>query len=756
MAHPNPYDVIFHTPDRSEGFILIPSSGQDRDLQGSFGPAELAAEVAKSRDVPIQWFDWSGGAGFSENYRGIFGINFTRNACHRQPRILTPSAFQYRIQVDPAVGTIDGPVVDSIYFNNKLVIATKNKVLTLAPDSLEIQHAQTIAADTGEWPGTTTDLRQFAIFAGSGGQKLYLTDRGGRLLVSTDGTTFSRIGGASPVSYNAANTHKWRFTWIGTVYWAVGDQAGFQLVGVNTIDPVPGGTLVDTYTWHVAGDPASQTAWSPVAHVGAGFPIKSIAMSNRRAYYVTEEGVYDQNEVGYSPNMTPYWKDTRSPNNGLWSTVFSGLVLASHQFGLDMIPVGQGVRIDSSTFVGLGVGLPNETPVYGPTITGKVIAGQIYIVQFNGVDSYISVARPRDQVGADGPGPLVWYTEHYFPNQKVTHINTTMRHINSRPMLMVFAHDYDDSGPYNMKYYELTLPRYGPTPFQDYINDGDFRFSEEYQAFFPGEDWGDTAASKNLMQFDIQADGLGLFNEGAATIEVRARNETEDWTSQGVADTSPRDTVYPPGEYMSGYRFFIEALGRGFEKKALAHLDGTALGVSENASMTILEADTAHPAGAGNHIYTFTESDVRVSRPPVLRALKARAGIVIEQRETRVFRLRMAPGELKDGTQDTREFTDLEEWVYSLQNYGPISADLEEGHTHTIKVEAGATWIESENPRSDKRVRVVELVVSLIERAPPPAISDNTVPWTGARWDDGSLWGTNVGSYDIEWGELEE
>lgn len=683
------YDVLFQTPDREEGFVSMPARGQDRDLTGSFGPAELQVEVAKSRDVPVLWRDFSGGAGFSESWgQGVNGYAYGRNVNTRNPRLLLPAAHLYNITV--AGLTFTAPVTDSINFDGRLRFVAGDSIFSIDP-------ASTAASLDNQFSGSLFKTMQ--IFPVAGVQRVYVTDYNGRMVVRKAGS-WSRM--ADPGAVQPFH----RMDDLAKVYWAVGDKRGYQLVGVASKYPTVS-DAAGNYIYHCAGDPETAANWTPVGYVGSGYVVRSMAASNRRVYYCCDDGIYDLDEQGYSPNLTPYWGDYPHASNGQWSTVYEGLVLASHVLGLDYVPVSTGARLDASTMAHPGSGLPNETPVYGPVVCGINEGGWIVVAQFNGKDTYVSYGKPRDMIGINGPGPVLWHNEYYLAGQKVTHMAITERH--GGPVLVLFSHAYNSTTA--VKIWEAILPT-SSTTIQDWLNNGRMRFSQSFDLFIPVEDWQDPASRKNLMRIDVQADGLGILQQGAVQVEVLAKTENQGWVSQGSSASSPRGIIYPQGKYLDGYRIGLQVKGTG----VTTGLD---------------------PVANPTNVWTANQQ----SFPPIIRALKARAGLVVEQRKTRVYHLRVGGGELGDGTLDRRDPQELKDWLFSLQNYGPITAVNEDGKVETVKVETGASFIELEAKSAQVQVSTVELVCSVIEEqaGPTPTILEQ---YTGPTWgqESGAQW----------------
>ncbi len=703
------WDIVLQTSDRKEGFKLLRARGQDRSVQGSWGPAELQVETARSRDVPVIWTDFSQGMGYSETWGPqTNGYAYGQNVYTRSPRLVLPAGYLYSITMGSF--TTSGPVTDSEFFDGLLYFVAGERLMSLDPTSSAVS---TVGIFSG------SNFNKMTAFRGTGARRLYISDRNGTMLRRSPGGSVEAgsVGGFYRIP-NPGTPPQLRFDDFVQVYWAVGDKRGYQLVAVSTLDP-NGNNANGTYLYHCAGNPELVADWSPIGTIGEGFPVRSLAASNRRVYFCCDDGVYDVDDQGYAPNLTPYWKDYAHASNGQWSTVYSGMVVASHQLGLDWVPVGRGIRIDASTFAHPGSGLPNETPVYGPVTSGVNDGGWLAVAQFNGRDTYISYGKPRDMLGYDGPGIFVWHNELYIPGVKVTHM--TIQNRNGGPMLVLFGHLYNDAGStYNLRIYEVTLPT-ASTPLQDWLNGGRMRFAEKFSLFLPMEDWRDPASRKNLMRFDVQADQLGVLQGGLGTVqlELLAKVEAQEFKSQGTTAITPRGTIYPNNKYLDGYRIGMRVDGYGYTTK------GT------------------------NNIYPGPSSE---TYPPILRAMKARAGLVVEQRNTRVYRIILGSGQMNDLAYDDRTH-DLEKWLYSLQDYGPITMVDENGETLTAKIETGTTYTEVANPRSNEQITVCEIIATIIEEIALPV--PQVTGYTGPRWDGGGEWGQTgvTDPDDITWRE---
>lgn len=684
------YDVEFITPDRTEGFILMDvirtmaSKARDREYQGGFGPAELQPEVVKSRDIPVLWDDISAGMGFSQRWGDIPGIAYARNAYCRSPRLIMPAAKLFPVVIDGStILNAGGPVATSVHWGGKLLFFAQGKIIGIAPGTpLVATTISTLAS---------TQFVKAQIFRGAATRNLYISDALGQLvrqtLANAGTTTWDRMGAGTPS----------RFLDMAQVYQAQGDKSGWQLYAVDGLDP--------TKAWHVTGDPFVAGNWSGPLAIGSGYPIRKLMASRRHTYYICDDGVFDLDENGYSPNLVSYYQDFPNDQNGQYAAIYNGAALVSNALGLDRVPLGQGLLNDVDGYCHPGVGLPNETPVYGPVTAGLNEGGWQVIAQWNGTDSYICYGKERRVLGIDGPGPFVWYPELYIPGEKVTHM--TLDNQNGQNLGYIFTQP-GGTGT-NIKAYAYTIP--DGSPLQDWLNGGKHRFADTWEVYLPSEDWKDSAAKKTLMRYDTQTDGLGHLLQGDVSIAIDARVEEGSWIRQGSSNISPRSTIYPVGQYLTGYRIQTRISG---------------ISIATGAGIT------------------------NVTYPAVVRSLKARAGLIIEERATRLFRLKLSTGELRNGGIDTRDMDELAKWVYGLQNYGPITI-RQDNVEMTAKVESGATWIEMHKPREGTATKetIIELTVSIIEQTPAePAL---IIPqYTGPTWSSGS--GAGTGS-EPTWGD---
>lgn len=675
------YDIVLN----GVGYMLSPvKKKQDRAINGTFVPAELQAEIVKSRDVPVIYDDFSGGMGYSEKVADA-QYAWGENVCTRFPRVVIPGPALNYVAL-PTMADV-GQIKASGEYGGDLFFAGGGALFKVAGGA---------GTATVEWTNSPTNTislgasfaaTSIVVFKVPGGTaSMYIGGTGAALWRLTTATyTQASAGGANQPTMKVQD--------MACVYQLVAGAGSHRIVWADGNDP--------SQIWSVAADPMVAANAANMGILEGGVATRCIAGSNRHAYFVTDIGIFDLTEQGYSPNYTPYWIQTRSSENGRDALVYNGKVFACHKMGLDMLRISQGNREDVSGWAGPGVGTPNETPIHGLGTALTTDNGWLVYSLWNGTSSYVMYGMERTTLGINGPGPMVWHgAEIVIENEEITHMVTNSLTGSPRLWIATIVRNTGGSGlgktvNGDINLYYCTIPDTG-SPIQNWSDHGnqEHRFATEYTLDTPGEHYGDSAAKKFLKRLDVQADNLGVDR----TIEILAHAEDDDtFVSQGTAGGSPLATIYPPNDYLESRRLFLRITGRG-----------------------------------------------TTTNPPILRSLKARSNVKIELSETREYTALLGGSKTRSGALDRRDPKDLHNFLVNLQDSPPIPMQDDLGNEITVIFEQGLEYSPIDDPATGRRQAVDTFVVTVVTRV------SETGPLVGTvesiyRYDSGFTWGNDSG-----------
>lgn len=664
-----------------EGYKLVRPKSTDYDTIETFGQRESGAAPDQSKDYVIELDDFSAGMGYNAKIGpGVY--HYGLNIDSRYPFALLPG---------PKVTQCNGPnafddwggVVDFAEFGGRLYALTSTGVVFIKLLSSDVF--------TGEFQdGLATK-----------GEKFLISDVGGtnRLYVSygvTQRYAYHTSGGGWTIAPDpGVSTPQLRFNdWVNQ-WWTVplpdGTKSeGMQIVAVDATDP--------THLWHVSASPDTPGNWAGPIKVGKGYPIRSLAASNRRVYAVCDDGVYEISETYSAANLTPYWGHNPSDQNGLCSTIYDGKVLASHYLGCDYVEIGQGRRIDYSSYAQPNVGLPNESPIFGPATAFSVENGWVVASYYNGIDSFICYGRLRQEQRIDGPGPFVWHGALvYLPGEKVQALKVS--NVTGTPRMWVGT---------NRNVYWYSVPQ-ASTPLQDWNANGSYRFAESGTLYGSEEVFGSITARKFITRADVQGDAFGRVTISGAehTIGIDLSLRLEDGTSKHIGSSyaSPLGIIYPNEDYIMGHRF--------------------------SPQITL-------------HAYATGTGPNTVQYVPILRAVRLVSGIITDQRRQAQYTIQLEGGENRTGSMRVEDADSVWEKLVLLQSLGPVVIKDKKGVERLGKIQAGIRkqLLTENRDRVDHEIAVIE--VAYIEKAELPS-TQIIQEQVGNKWEDGSIWASNSG-----------
>ncbi len=671
------------------GFMLSEEKGEPV-VRVEYVPSEISEEVVRSRDVPTLYDDFGAGMGFSERLMP-YTYAYGKNICTRFPRVVVPGPKLNEIDISAITN------LDSI----KGSAPISSNVILFVGGRHAISVTGTIASDAQDLGASFAATSAVSFRTSAGGavnqRNVYVGGTGGPMWMrSAAGVWTQGVVNASPGAFPSL-----KVTDMVTVYQTVEGRGANRIVMVDAADPSR------IYQVSEGVDPLDYNQYANAGIAGSGYAINRIIASNRHAYFLAANGVFDLTDQGYSPNLTEYWKQAASDLNGLDGVFYDGKIFALHRQGVDMImTVSNGFRQDTgSTWAWPIAGIPNETPVNGIPQRITVEGGWLVVALYNETskETNIIYGKQKKDLEIQHPGPVVWHgAEITIPNETVTYM--TVSNQGGQQRLWIATKVTVANGSWsvgNIRLYYCTIPA-GGNPVRDFYESGGHKFATSSELYLPGEDLNDLSAKKTIIRYDMVNDNLGTYSGTSKKIEVQVKAEASGtYVSQGIAQGSPRVVLVPTSSgqpYVRAYRFFTKLLFSG-------HADS----------------------------------------PPILRAFKVRAGKTVELREVRTYRVIFGSGRTNSGAMDKREQKALIDWLKGLQRAGPVSFTDELGQDLTAQVESSLRYVVTNDQHTGWRQAVAEFVVSIITEQAETGQSADTAQ-TGNRYDETWEWADSSGA----------
>lgn len=742
-----PYEMSLGGIGLFLGSAPDPTTGLDMPavIDGLFSPTEQQSVS----DEPATWDDWSLGMGYTQLVKSRGGYSYALGACTRVPGMVLPAGGQTEVDLTSFGLAADETIVDATDFGTSLYCLTSENHVLRMNSSGTWSLDGTISATGFEGQSILAFNGELYASGGTGGIVKRLTSPVGDDYWADDTTNY----GTAPV-YKMCK-----------VYWVVAGLGSYWLVGVFGPNR--------SYFRRTDGDPLDYTddvdpgAWSDDTQIGdTTYPIMSLAASNRVVGFVKTNGIHRVDSRGYAPNLTTYWEDVVDDVNGIASAVFNGRVVASHLTGLDLVDISDMARLDEPSWCQPGHTRPNGTPIFGRATFITVSQGWILAAFWNGSTSYLLYGKEPAKLGIDSGDPLIWHgAEAWWPGEIVTWMKVSSK--SGRPYLYVGTADYDTGEPHLYRIYHPSASNL----YQEWLNGVDVDFRSSYTIFFTGEDYGDQNAKKVPRRGDLIADNLDRNH----TIQVYAIADGQA-PSETVSDGLVRYTMIPPmaGTFtitLDGYGT-TAALG-GFEEadrstasdiedalQALAPAIADDIVVSgANPFLVTLPSDvTITTSGAtlawwfqgkasssprqaflpsdsianGSMISLRLDANANDDTPVVLRSLKLRSSVLVDQIESIKYPVKFGSGirNKEGGAPDGRDPLSTLSQVQALMNSAPVEMIDPLGRTAVVKVEPGLEY----RIHEDREGWYIEawVKVSVVKR---PFYWDS-----GAIWDDVYIW----------------
>lgn len=316
---------------------------------------------------------------------------------------------------------------------------------------------------------------------------------------------------------------------------ATGSTGAWQLVGTDTTSSVV----------NCATGPMTPANWGASVPVGdTTYSINSLISDQAHIYVAKTNGLHDvDGTTGFTPNLMPFYGSALDADNGCATITANGSVYVNSIAGLFRLDVSGGSTSGRIMTVTPGHGLPNETPIRGNITAMTTYGPWVIAAVYNGHDTYIMWGRDIRQGDAGtspfgygagygpspsaiGPSPMLWHGALIFLPGQICRM-LAISGLTMPPRLWL--------GTYNANSGQASIAWATIARTENPLQDIEYRFASSWEFNVPGEDWQHPVTAKDLLQIDVQADGLGV---GASMdIEVAADGGPE--VLFGTANESP-------------------------------------------------------------------------------------------------------------------------------------------------------------------------------------------------------------------------
>ena len=524
----------------------LPLEGQPKTLTELLGSSQADQETQK-RLVPLIKSDWSGG----------FGIDYTEApGCYtRTPGYVLPAGQAISTTLD-ASGNSTSPVLALEEFGSDLWFGQSGASL--------VNEARVMRSISKTGPPANSlqlaanrYLRDLIVFDnGSGTRMLYAS--------SSDVSPFG-AGLNGVLSRFDPGAGTWSSTTAGVTFGTNGRNRMAQAFW-RTPDGNGGQRLITisgkyTIAYTVPdSDPFLAASWVEGVKIGTNTGLLSLVATRRHVYCLANDGVYDLDEGGNSPNLVSYWGQMQHANNGIAGVYLDGYIYASLGTGLDRIYVGDGPLLQENPGqCAPGWGTRAESQWRGSITCLAVDQGYLLAAVYNPTTfkSAIFYGKDRRTLGVETPNPLAWFGPEIIIDGD--YVIRAMRPVSSGNGLNLWVTAVPLVTPGNPIAFAVSIPVAG-APLQDLLstglhrfNDGDgYLFGETIQAYsrltMLEEDGGDPVAPMVVYQHGVAARGLeGSLSTTRLYLDTRVDSTPGDtaWTTSDAVITSPVQTVTP-------------------------------------------------------------------------------------------------------------------------------------------------------------------------------------------------------------------
>jgi hypothetical protein len=552
VATSSAFDIEIETEEDSDSWVGLMLSvprndagqmveGAPKTLQDVLAASDADSPISK-RLVPLISDDWSGGVGLSYNQ--------ARCVYTRSPGYAIPAGAVHEIVV-PATNTSDSPIVAFEEFSGGLWFAQTG-------DGTANTARVCVSSDgTGVGAGAFTNSLNL-------GANEYMRD----LLVFTDDVNGPQMWAASSSSTNASGRlHRWTgAAWVSTaaalfgtwgrnrmakVYWS-----GQDGVGASRMVVVSSGSGHISYL-RPGTDPMLAASWVEGVRTGTSIGLNELVAAPRHVYCLARDGCFDLNELGESPNITPYTAKMLHLTNGQCGAIIGENLYTGLGQGCDKIYIGQpGLMQGTPGQCAPGLGTSAENEWRGWPTAMAVDQGYLVYAMRAPTTGKVAVfwGKPREELGIESPNPMIWYGPEIVGEENT---NITRMRITSDPTaldqsaikLWLSTWNVGQSDPPKLVW--VSLPVSG-APLQDLLAAGNHRYAtgsgsgdwqQTSRLHLLAETAGDKVAVKILHAHGLATRGLDVATSTKLTVETRADalpNQTT-WTTTRDVTISPKE-----------------------------------------------------------------------------------------------------------------------------------------------------------------------------------------------------------------------
>lgn len=547
------YDLLLNVDDENGSGSSVLKLSLMRDGKPAYFPA--TTEPADRSERIVRFENEARGAGFSrESAVSAGGIAYGEFMDDTSAGVITPAGEVTTLSLPPE--SLGGYVRDAFEMGGNLYLLMDRRYVFYWPGKTgtTIQ----VAADYG----ATATTQYAVIFNG----KAYLSfgANGSIGIGDFDGTTWrNQVTSGSGSAVTRLQMAK--------VYWTISDQlATGGLAGTAGLgDWFLVSLSADGKSFLIcAADPFNSANWSTSYAVGdSTYAAQRMVWSNRYVAVAKPDGVYTIDELGYTPNITPWVEKVYHPDNGSSVEYWNGAIWYATRLGMAWVPL-TGERQDEPVWVQWGDGRSNETPIYGFPRCMAPGHDRLWVGVYNGSTGYIMAIK----MGQDGRPR--W---HGAFQKQAGKIPTFLREVTTSAghrWLLTGWHDGT-----NPSVTVQSLPQSGQA-LVDYKQGTSHRFSTAWSVYYPitsFQSW----TKKTGRRASVVAGLLGSGNTLALKTACDAAIDSNDYETQGSASESPRSSMIFTGDVAEGVDFSFRVDGvnsatvpialRAVEVRATAH-----------------------------------------------------------------------------------------------------------------------------------------------------------------------------------------
>ena len=320
---------------------------------------------------------------------------------------------------------------------------------------------------------------------------------------------------------------------------ASGSFGAWQMIGSDSTSSVR----------NVATDPMTDANWGAAISVGdTTYGINSLVSDQGHIYVGKTNGLHDvDGTTGFTPNLMPFYEEFIDDDNCVSTLNANGAIYVNSVAGLFRLDVSGGSTTGRITTVTPGHGLPNETPIRGKITAQTTYGPWVIAAVYNGQDSFIMWGRDIMQGDAGtspfgygagygpspsaiGPSPMLWHGALiYLPGQICRML--AVSGLTSPPRLWVGTLN-PSSGASTIQW--CTIAR-----TENPVQDPEYQYATQWTLRIAGQDWGHPVTAKDLLQIDVQADGLN----SQTYIDLHVNADGGPLVDFGTASDSPESRV---------------------------------------------------------------------------------------------------------------------------------------------------------------------------------------------------------------------